>query len=110
MSHVRDAALVPARGDWTELYQGDHRLTIAGKAFRNIPDFRTFPVPGGVMILPLRDLPAGPAELTFSGAVSVDATKPVREDEMHIVFGLPCLFRVAGHDCDTGRADVGTGQ
>jgi hypothetical protein len=99
LSHTRDVAIVPAQGDWTELYMGHHHLTIGGQSFLNSVDFKVFPIPGGVMVLPIHNLPDGKAELNFTGEISTDPDRPVLEDQFHIAFGIPCLFGNLAGDC-----------
>jgi hypothetical protein len=99
LAHSRDAAIVPAQGDWTELYMGHHHLMIDGKSFLNSVDFKVFPIPGGAMVLPLHKLPEGKAQLKFSEEISIDPERPVLEDQLHIAFGLSRLFGSFVGDC-----------
>jgi hypothetical protein len=99
LSPIGNAAIVPAFGDATALYAGHHRLLIDSQIFRNIVDFRAFPVPGGALTLPLHTLPAGQAEVIFDDGIALDPAKPVIEARIHIAYGLPCLFGGFLADC-----------
>lgn len=96
---VQDAILVAAEGQHDDIYFGEHALWIGDRAFNQIADFKTFPVPGGLMVTPLRPLPEGVAEFTFAPGVTRRPGVPVALAHQVIHFGLPCwLPRQAGCD------------
>ena len=105
LSEIGDVATLPVTANWRDLYFGDHKLTIEGRRFHNTVDFKVFPTPNGAMILPLRILPPGRAELSFAaepnsaGGFSVDTTNPAWEARQHIIFAPPCLFAPLVQGC-----------
>lgn len=87
---TRDALLIPASARESDIYLGSHLIHLAGRDFHDFSDFRAFPVPGGMMVTPLRPLPSGPATLVFFGPVHLVTTTPVLTGTQRLVFGLPC--------------------
>ena len=85
-----DAVLVPATGPRDSIYFGEHRMRVGEGEFSQIEDFKTFPVPGGLMITPLRPLPAGPVLWTPGGGVTLAADPAPRLARQRIAFGQPC--------------------
>ena len=89
---MNDAVLVPAPEDFLGLYFGQHVLAAAGRTFLAGADFKILPVPFGFMLIPLRPLPAGPAELRLADPVRLDPSAAVLAARQVIVFGVPCLI------------------
>ena len=79
-------------GTWNSLYFGDFTLLAGGRTFQDTTDFKTLPTPGGVLILPLRPLPAGAATLTWPDDVAPGAAPILTTARQAIVFGLPCVL------------------
>lgn len=88
------AAIVPGGGSWAALYSGAHALMIGGVTFHHNDDFKLYPRKGDFLIVPLRRLPPGDAVLNLAaGAVQ---TGPAHAARQVLVFGMPCLFGLAG--------------
>lgn len=87
---VYDAILAAATGTHDDIYFGEHRLRIGGQVFGQIADFKTFPRPGGLMITPLRPLPAGPAIWTPGPGVALATDAAPFMARQRIVYGQPC--------------------
>ncbi len=90
LSNIRDALLVSALDPRGRIYFGDHSLLEGGKTFGHFTDFRAFPIPGGMMVLPVRVLPHADGILRFDPAVRLDPTVPPALLRQDMVFGLPC--------------------
>jgi hypothetical protein len=84
------AYLVAAPDDFLGFYLGPHELVQAGGSWPVNAAFKLFPVPFGIMLTPLRVLPAEPATLRLGTATRLNAGSPVIEARQRIVFGLPC--------------------
>jgi hypothetical protein len=94
LSALDHAAIVPGGGTWAALYSGAHTLAIGGEIFHHNDDFKLYPRTGDFLVVPLRLLPPGDAVLELdSGAVQ---TGPARAARQVLVFGVPCLFGLAG--------------
>jgi hypothetical protein len=106
LSRLDRAAIVPGQGSWAAFYSGGHRLEIGGVEFHHNGDFKIYPRAADFLVLPLRRLPAGDAVLVSDPGVRI-GTGPAREARQNIVFGLPCLFGLAGHGvCGVAGAPV----
>ncbi len=90
LSNIRDALLVSALDPHGRIYFGDHSLSEGGRTFGHFTDFRAFPIPGGMMVLPLRRLPHADGVLRFDPAVRLDPTVPPALLRQDMMFGLPC--------------------
>lgn len=87
---LHDAVLVPADGVETDIYHGEHVLSVAGRRFDTPHDARAFPRPGGALLVPLRELPAGPVAVRFGRGVVLDPAVPAISARRSVRFGLPC--------------------
>ena len=85
-----DAILVPAVGARDPIYFGEHRMRVGDRELGGIADFKTFPVPGGLMITPLRPLPAGPVRWTPGAGVALASDPAPRLARQRVAFGQPC--------------------
>lgn len=96
LSALDHAVIVPGGGSWAALYSGAHALVIGGVTFHHNDDFKLYPRKGDFLVVPLRRLPPGDAMLTLApGAVQTGAAHAARQ---RLVFGVPCLFGLAGGD------------
>lgn len=102
-SKIDAAGLVPGHGSWIAFYSGAHRLQVGGAVFRHNDDFKLYPRTGDFLVVPLRPLPKGEAVLTTGPGVAVGPA-PARQMRQAIVFGLPCLFGLAGRICGQAGA------
>ncbi len=66
------ALWLPLRGGWERAYFGAFTLTAGGRVFENTRDFKILPVSDGVLLLPLRRLPAGDAALSVPDDMQID--------------------------------------
>jgi hypothetical protein len=103
LSAVSDAAIIEAGGRWSALYSGAHVLSIGGVDFHHNLDFKLYPRQGDVLLVPLRKLPAGDAVLSPAPGVMVGRAVSARQV---LVFGLPCVFGLAGARCGTVGAPL----
>ena len=92
LARLDDAVLAPAPNDFLGLYFGQHTIEAGGHAFMAGSDFKVLPIPSGFMVVPLRPLPPGPAELHLATAEPLDPSATVVMGRQAIVFGLPCLI------------------
>ncbi len=101
MPHFADALLIPATGEWGDIYFGPHKLVIADRKYLYFGDFRAFPRPGGMMLVPLRPLIPGEANLAVSPKVTLNATSPTVPARQTVTFGLPCWLPSRFYLCPT---------
>lgn len=73
LSDMRDAVRVTATGSFPALYQTEFDVMAGGLPWPNSRALKTEPVPGGFIIVPIRPLPPGPAEVTFPPVMAVNA-------------------------------------
>ncbi len=92
LDRMDDAVLAPAAEDFLGLYFGQHTLKAAGRIFLAGADFKVLPVPYGFMLVPLRPLPAGPAELHLASPTRLDPSATVLTARQTIILGLPCFI------------------
>ena len=102
------AIAVAATGDWHDIYFGAHTLQADGVVYaRHHVDLKTYPVPGGFILVPLRMLPAIPSVLAVDPAVDLDPTHPPIVLRQAIRFGLPCLLPRLQPSCTPRRIAEG---
>jgi hypothetical protein len=99
LASLSDAILVPASGEADDFYYGPESLTIAGTAFGYFGQVRSFPRPGGFMLISLRTLPAGPARLVNRPATVMDANQKWLLARQVVAFGVPCIIPARFFDC-----------
>jgi hypothetical protein len=85
--------LFAAAGDYPLIYFGPHTLTIAGRDYDSLPNFKLVPTRGGFLLEPLRPLPPGRASLTFAAGVVPDVSVQPIKVRQAITFGAPCWVR-----------------
>ena len=90
LSGLGRAILVSVPDDFLSLYFGKHTLDAAGRTFIANADFKVLPVPFGLMVVPLRPLPAEPSVLHLAEPLRLDPAAPVLTARQAIIFGLPC--------------------
>lgn len=95
LSRVDRVAIVDGHGNWAAFYSGAHGLRIGGVAFHHNDDFKIYPRAHDFLVVPLRPLPSGEAVLTTDGGITRGAAPAVQARQV-VVFGLPCLFGLAG--------------
>lgn len=86
---VDDVVLAGAAGPVEAVYFGKHILTVAGRRFEHFKDFKVFVRPGGLMLMPLRPMPAGEATITFGPGVQLDPAVAPRQERQRVVPSLP---------------------
>ncbi len=89
-SSLGTALRLNLQGGWDALYFDFFPLQAGGRRFENTRDFKVVPVPGGALLLPLRELPAGPAALDLLPGVSAGVPLRAELARQAIVPGLPC--------------------
>ncbi len=99
---VYDAVLAAVTGTHDDIYFGEHRLRIGDRVFGQIADFKTFPRPGGLMIAPLRPLPAGPASWTPGPGVVLATDAAPSMARQRVVYGQPCWLAPRIPACRSG--------
>jgi len=86
---ISDGYLVPADNmGLNDFHLRDH-MWVAEHLLQNRFDFSVFPRGRGMLIVPLRLLPPGEAEILFAGRVTPLGLPP-RHLRQRIVFGVPC--------------------
>jgi hypothetical protein len=79
--------------EWGSIYFADQVIRIGGETFHLNADFKIFPVAAGLLLAPLRRLPAGEAVISFDPGITVDPNIPPVIGRQRVVFGLPCWSR-----------------
>jgi hypothetical protein len=92
ISTVEDAIYLPASGSWEELYFPYHLLRQGGRDFRNTFDWKATPLASGILMMPLRLLPPGPAALTLLGPASLSPDGSPLHATVRIRPGIPCAL------------------
>lgn len=90
---VGDAVVVAANGSFDAIYNGQHHLYVGEheeKWYGSTADFKTSPLPGGLMILPLRPLQAGPVSVHFGPDIALATDIAPHLAHARVVFGAPC--------------------
>ncbi len=90
---ITGAVRIAAKGDFVALYQTYFALTAGGMAWNQYSAFKTEPVPGGLLLVPLRPLPPGPVSIAFPAVMAVDASVPPEMGRQAIVFDPPWAWR-----------------
>jgi hypothetical protein len=91
LSPLGRVVFVQATGDWLTLYTGASTFSAVGQLFHATVDFKLFPSDGGVMIVPLRPLPAGDGLLTLPDGAGFPPQVAVRTGVWRVAFRLPCF-------------------
>ena len=86
------AALLRAHGDWEAIYSGQHALRTAGFRGSVNNDLKAFPMPGGLLVAPLRAFPPAETRITFDPAVSLDQAARPMLGRQRVVLAVPCLL------------------
>lgn len=97
---VHDAVLLPAEGNFDTVFEGVHVLEAAGRRFRTPFDFRAFLRPGGLMLIPVRPLPAASSVVSFAPGVTLDADVAPVMARQRVVYGVPCWIRSSRPACN----------
>lgn len=95
--HVMDAITLPATGAPDQMYFGTHSLWIGTHQVLPIADFKAFPIPGGMMIQPLRAWPAGSLSITPVDGIALIG--PARTGRIILEPGFPCWGRLGPWQC-----------
>lgn len=90
LADVRDAVAVPAVADFESLFHHQHAFEVGDRVLRAPFALRTFPRVGGLLLVPLRPLPAGAAVVSFGPGVHLNPDAAPFMARQGLVFGLPC--------------------
>lgn len=106
------AVLLAGRGSWGAVYFGHHTLQVTGRTWFANSDLKAFPVPGGLLVVPLRTFPAEETRIMFDAALALDGTIEPALGQQGVVFGVPCLFprHQAGCSAVTALPDLAPGR
>lgn len=95
MDHLDDAVIVPGNLSWSTLDTKTQQIQIGSVRYQNSYDFRIYRRRHDLIIVPLRHLASGRGKLHAPGLKLSEGT-PIRAAKQELVFGLPCLFSLAG--------------
>lgn len=102
LSSLADAVFVPSSGTFESVFHGHHQIATPGGNFFYYYDIRAFQQPGGLLLLPLRPLPAGDSVVSFDQRVALATDDRPLAGRQRLTFGLPCwLWRKRGVCDDT---------
>ena len=87
-----DGLLLAAQGSWGDIYSAHHTLLVAGRIWYMGSDIKALPVPGGLLMVPLRRFAAGNTVISFDESVTLDPAVPPVLGRQEVVFGIPCLL------------------
>ncbi|GBR49511.1 hypothetical protein [Gluconobacter roseus] len=92
-----DTITLPATGAPDQMYFGTHALWIDSHQVLPIADFKAFPIPGGMMIQPLRTWPAGSLSITPVDGITFTG----RPELGRIILepGIPCWGSLGPWKC-----------
>jgi hypothetical protein len=98
-----EALLLPIAGDspqlWTTIYFAPTHLDVAGRDYITKRDTKLLPVPGGALLIALRQLPDGPAALSLPPEILIDTKQPAHLFRQAIVLGVPCAVLRQRRSC-----------
>jgi hypothetical protein len=92
LSHLHDAVLLTTGVGWQDVNNGFFDLSVAGQRVSTPMTLGVYSRSPGLMILPLRALPAAPATLVLDRQVAVDQQETLILAHQRITYGLPCLL------------------
>ncbi|MBS0994392.1 hypothetical protein JK207_09355 [Gluconobacter cerinus] len=95
--HVTDSITLPATGESDQIYFGTHSLWIGTHQVLPIADFKAFPIPGGMMIQPLRAWVAGTLSITPVDGIAF--TGPAQTGRIILKLGIPCWGNLGPWQC-----------
>ncbi len=93
------ALLVRAETDWDRADNDAGTLEQADHRSERLADLKGYPLMGGLLVVSLRPLPAGPGVFRLNPALRPDPTAPALLVRQRIVWGLPCFIRPDRSDC-----------
>lgn len=97
---VDSVILAGASGPMEAIYFGKHTLSVAGHEFEHLKDFKVFVRPGGLMLMPLRPMPAGEASIRFGPNVRLNMSiEPVQKSQQAIL-SPPCWLNTYIQACN----------
>lgn len=97
LDHLNNAAIVPGNLTWAALDAKTQKINVGMTQYENSFDFRIYRRQHDMIIVPLRRLDAGRGVLHAPGLkLTNGATVIVARQQL--VFGLPCLFNLAGYE------------
>ena len=90
LSRLDDALFIAGKDTANAGYFGQHSLRAGSASFINSDDLKTYPIPGGFMVVPLRPFPAVPSTFTFAPGVTLDTGFTPVLAHQKIAVGAPC--------------------
>ena len=90
---VSSGIMVKANASFEAAYFGRHEMRIGDQTFHVYSDFRIFPEGDLVLIVPLRPMPPGVADITLDSGVTIDQAAMPIAGTQRVVPSLPCWFR-----------------
>lgn len=97
LDDLTDAAIVPGNLPWSLLDAKTQQIQIGPIRYQNGYDFRIYRRQHDLIIVPLRHLAAGKGNLHAAGLKLTEGA-PIQAAKQQFVFGLPCLFSIAGRE------------
>jgi hypothetical protein len=91
----RDAIRVNATGTFTAKYMDNQTLRVGDATYVVHSDFKVYPTHDGVIVVPLRPLPAGESVFTFNSGITLDESVRPELGRQAVTFGLPMLVHQA---------------
>jgi len=82
-----EAVLLPVVAGWTNIYFAQTHLVVGGRDYVTKRDTKLLAVPGGALLVTLRDMPGGAAVLELPDNLVIQLGQPVLLYRQAIVFG-----------------------
>jgi hypothetical protein len=92
LARMDDAVLLSTGVAWDYYSGGDFDLEIAGHRYSNLMTLGYYSRSPGLMILPVRALPAGPATVIIDRQLALGDEETLGLAHQHISYALPCLL------------------
>ena len=92
LARLDDAVLLTTGVGWEDVNNGFFDPAIAGQPISTPMALGVYSRPPGLMIIPLRRLPPGPATVVLDRQVVVEPEETLSLAHQTISYGLPCIF------------------
>jgi hypothetical protein len=92
LARIDDAALLTTGVAWDYFNGGDFDLEIAGHRYSGVMALGYYSRSPGLMILPVRPLPPGPATVIIDRQLALGQQETLSLAHQRISYALPCLF------------------
>ncbi|NVN37665.1 hypothetical protein HUK81_12075 [Komagataeibacter swingsii] len=91
MQSPLDILLIPARGNFNDIYRNNYDFYQHGRWWISTVEFKAWPLYGNIALSPLKEFPAGAALLKLSSEITVPIGSRLYISRRVFHFGIPCM-------------------